>query len=166
MFLHGGWAHLIGNMLYLYVFGDNVEDNFGRARFLLFYLLCGIGATLAQVLVDPASTMPMIGASGAISGVLAAYLFLFPRNRVRVLMGFFFVYVSAWLVLGLWIATQLFAGYTDVFHREAHPEGGVAYFAHIGGFVTGVILVFVFRKRRPVLTDPSPWADKYSSKFF
>jgi membrane associated rhomboid family serine protease len=148
MFLHAGWAHLLGNMLYLFVFGDNVEDRLGKLRYLIFYLLCGVIAFVAQIIVYPNSNIPNLGASGAISGVLAAYLVLYPKNKVRVLMGFFLINVSAWFVLGLWIVTQFFSGYTDVFNRAAHATGGVAYMAHIGGFVSGVILVLLFRPKR------------------
>src|SRR3989442_2770551 len=149
MFMHGGWAHLLGNMLYLYVFGDNVEDNLGKVKFVLFYFLCGILATVAQILTDPTSTVANLGASGAISGVLAGYLVLYPPNRVRVLMAFTVVNMSAWLVLGLWIATQIFAGYTSTFHSQTRQQGGIAYTAHIVGFFVGVILVLIMRRRRP-----------------
>jgi membrane associated rhomboid family serine protease len=149
MFLHGGVAHIFGNMLYLYIFGDNLEDNLGRAKYLLFYLLCGIAAMVAQIAVAPHSTVPSLGASGAIAGVLAGYLILFPRNRVRVLIFFpFSMTVSAWFVLGLWIVTQLISGWTSVFHTEANVQGGVAYMAHIGGFFAGIVLVFLFRNRQ------------------
>lgn len=149
MFLHGGFAHIFGNMLYLYIFGDNVEDNLGRTKFLVFYLLCGIAAMLAQVLVHPESNIPSLGASGAISGVLASYLILFPRNRVRVMVFFpFTMTTTAWVVLGLWIAMQLFSGYTDVFHHAATEEGGIAYMAHIGGFAAGILLTFLFRTKQ------------------
>jgi membrane associated rhomboid family serine protease len=149
MFMHGGFAHIFGNMLYLYVFGDNVEDDLGRVKYLVFYLLCGVAAMLAQVLVRPDATVPSLGASGAISGVLAGYLILFPRNRVRVMVFFpFMATMSAWVVLGLWIVTQLVSGYTDVFRHAATEQGGVAYMAHIGGFFAGILLTFVFRGRK------------------
>ena len=149
MFIHGGWMHLLGNMLYLYVFGDNVEDDLGKIKYLIFYLLCGVAAMVAQVLVNPSSDIPSLGASGAIAGVLAAYIILFPRNKIRVLIFFPFTWrMSAWFVLGLWIITQLSAGYTDIFSHQGNQTGGVAYMAHIGGFFTGVILTFVFRSRR------------------
>lgn len=149
MFLHGGWAHLFGNMLYLYIFGDNVEDNLGKVKFLIFYFLCGTAAMLTQAYAMPDSSIPNLGASGAIAGVLAAYLILFPHNRVRVLIFFpFSTVVSAWFVLGLWIATQLLSGYTSMFQHAATEQGGIAYMAHIGGFFTGVILTFVFRSRQ------------------
>ncbi|MDP4200045.1 MAG: rhomboid family intramembrane serine protease [Bacteroidota bacterium] len=147
MFLHGGFAHIFGNMLYLYIFGDNVEDNLGKVKFFLFYMLCGVAAMLAQALAIPDSTVPNIGASGAIAGVLAAYLILYPRNRIRVLIFFpFTMTMSAWFVLGLWIATQLLSGWTSTYHHAATAQGGIAYMAHVGGFFTGVILTFVFRR--------------------
>ena len=149
MFLHGGWAHLLGNMLYLYIFGDNVEDNLGKVKFLIFYLACGIAAMFAQALAIPSSDVPNLGASGAIAGVLAAYLILFPRNRVRVLIFFpFTMTVSAWFVLGLWIITQLLSEWTAQFHEASATQGGIAYVAHIVGFFSGVILTFAFRSRR------------------
>ncbi len=140
MFMHGGWLHLGGNMLYLWIFGDNVEDNFGSFRFLIFYLLCGIAATFAQALADPRSTIPNLGASGAIAGVLASYLVLFPNQRVKVwLGGFFIVPMSALIVIGFWFVLQLLNGFGAV-------QDGVAYMAHVGGFITGLLLTFVFRR--------------------
>ncbi len=141
MFMHGGWLHLGGNMLYLWIFGDNVEDNFGSFRFLIFYLLCGVAATFAQALADPRSNIPNLGASGAIAGVLASYLVLFPRQRVKVwLGGFFIVPMSALIVIGFWFLLQLLNEFGAV-------QDGVAYMAHVGGFVTGLLLTFVFRRR-------------------
>jgi membrane associated rhomboid family serine protease len=149
MFLHGGVAHIFGNMLYLYVFGDNVEDNLGKAKYLLFYFLCGAAAMLAQSYANPTSTVPNIGASGAIAGVLAGYIILFPRNKVRVMIFFpFIVTMSAWFILGLWIVTQIFSGYTSQFQHAATTQGGIAYMAHVGGFFTGVLLTFLFRRRQ------------------
>lgn len=146
MFLHGGWMHLIGNMLYLWIFADNVEDRLGHGRFVVFYLLCGIAAALAQALPDPQSQIPMIGASGAISGVLGAYLLLYPRARVLVLIPLGplsqLVRLPALLVLGLWFGLQLLS---EMF---APPGAGVAFRAHIGGFVAGLLLLPVFRLRR------------------
>ena len=146
MFMHGGWMHLLGNMLYLWIFADNVEDRFGHGRFLAFYLLCGIGAALAQALPDPDSQIPMVGASGAISGVLGAYLLMHPRAHVLVLipLGFFtqLVRLPAMLVLGLWFAMQLVS---EMFAQEG---AGVAFRAHIGGFVAGMLLQPLFRRRR------------------
>jgi membrane associated rhomboid family serine protease len=145
MFMHGGWMHLIGNMLYLWIFGDNVEDRFGKVKFLLFYLLCGIGATLAQVAVNPNSLIPNLGASGAISGVLAAYLIMFPKGKVKVLMGRGIVAMPAIFVIGLWIVLQFVNGLGAI--TESAETGGVAYMAHIGGFVVGLVLAFFLRGR-------------------
>ncbi len=146
MFLHGGWMHLLGNMLFLWIYGDNVEDAMGHGRYLAFYLLCGIAALLAQALSNPHSPYPIIGASGAISGVLGAYLLLFPRARVLtlVLLPFFFttLHIPAVLLLLLWFAVQL------VSDLSVHGAGtGVAFRAHIGGFLTGMLLAFVFKRR-------------------
>ena len=143
MFMHGGYAHLGGNLLYLWIFGDNVEHRFGWKAFALFYLVAGLVATLVQVFLDPGSVIPNLGASGAISGVLGAYLVLFPRNRVNAVFFFRVVSVPAVLVLGLWIAFQFFNGYGAVMASE--QTGGVAYGAHIGGFLAGVVLAFVLR---------------------
>jgi membrane associated rhomboid family serine protease len=146
MFLHGSWMHLIGNMLYLWIFADNVEDRFGHGRFVAFYLLCGIAAALAQALPDPHSQIPMVGASGAISGVLGAYLLMYPRAHVLVLipLGPFsqVTRLPALLVLGLWFALQLAS---EMF---APAGAGVAFRAHIGGFVAGLLLMPVFRRAR------------------
>ncbi len=149
MFLHGGWAHLLGNMLYLYIFGDNVEDNLGKGKFLIFYLLCGVAAMFAQTLTSQESTIPFIGASGAIAGVLAGYIILFPRNRVRVLVFFpFILTVRAWLVLGFWILLQLLSEWTLEHNVKAGMQsGGIAYMAHIGGFFAGVVLTLLLRRR-------------------
>jgi membrane associated rhomboid family serine protease len=146
MFLHGGFMHLAGNMLYLWVFGNNIEDVCGHLRFLLFYLLCGVAAAFAQAVPNPASEVPMIGASGAISGLLGAYLLLFPHARVHVLIPFGILWmhqIPAGWVLGFWFVFQLLSGLT------ADPtQPGVAFLAHIGGFVAGMALIFVFRDRR------------------
>jgi membrane associated rhomboid family serine protease len=151
MFLHGGWMHLGGNMLYLWVFGDNVEDGMGRARYVVFYLLCGAAATAAQILVDPSSTVPNLGASGAISGVLAAYVVLHPRRRVRVLFFRTVAHLPAIFVIGLWILMQLVAGIGQVVDaQQTEGGGGIAYAAHVGGFVAGLLLVFLFRRRTVV----------------
>ena len=153
MFLHGGLFHIAGNMLYLWIFGDNVEDALGHLRFVLFYLVSGLGAAAAQAIVSPDSRIPMVGASGAISGVLAAYLILFPRARVLTLFmfGFFirFVQVPAVIVLGFWIVVQLVSGALSYGLAGGGGEGGgVAWFAHIGGFGTGLLLLFMLRPRR------------------
>src|SRR5262245_35520350 len=149
MFLHGSWMHLIGNGLFLWVFGNNVEDSMGRLRFVVFYLLCGLCAAAAQAAVNPASVVPMVGASGAISGVLGAYLLLYPRARVNVLFIIvIFVQVislPAYLVLLLWIGWQIISGLPQL---GAMPEaGGTAFFAHIGGFAAGLLLVKLFENR-------------------
>jgi len=148
MFMHGGWSHIIGNMIYLWVFGSSLEEACGHVRFVIFYLLCGIGAGLGHALVDPAATVPMIGASGAISGLLGAYLLVYPFNRVTVLVmmvAMFKVRLPALLVVGLWIAYQMYA----MFAAAAAPEpevGGVAWTAHVGGFATGAALIFFLRR--------------------
>jgi membrane associated rhomboid family serine protease len=146
MFLHGGWMHLIGNMLYLWIFGDNVEDSMGHGRYVVFYLLCGVAAALAQALPEPQSQLPMVGASGAISGVLGAYLLLFPHARVLVLIPLGFIMQTARLpasfVLILWFGLQLLSNLL-----AAPGSGGVAFRAHIGGFVAGMLLIWVFKKR-------------------
>jgi membrane associated rhomboid family serine protease len=146
MFMHAGWLHLLGNMLYLWIFGDNVEDRFGHVRFLIFYLLCGIAATFAQFAFASGSEIPNLGASGAIAGVLGAYILLFPGAQVRVLMGRGIVPMPALVVIGLWIALQFFSGIGSI--SSAGQTGGVAYMAHIGGFIAGFVLSFVFRGRR------------------
>jgi len=150
MFLHGGLLHLGGNMLFLHIFGDNVEDVLGRGRFLLFYLLCGLGAVLGQILVDPDSVVPMIGASGAISGVLAGYMTLFPHARVVTLIPIFifihFMEVPAVVFIVLWFALQLVQGYLAL-GIIAEGGGGVAWFAHIGGFLAGLLCVRVLYRK-------------------
>lgn len=159
MFLHGGWMHLIGNMLYLWIFGNNVEDAMGHARFIIFYVLSGLAAAFAQALPNPDSTIPMIGASGAISGVLGAYLLLYPHARVLVLipLGAFsrVIYVPAMFVLGFWFVLQL------VSSALADPsQGGVAFGAHIGGFVAGMILIPLFKHRGVRLFAPAHRGDE------
>lgn len=150
MFMHAGWLHLIGNMLYLIIFGDNVEDRFGHVKFLLFYLICGVIAMLAQLVAAPFVTIPHMGASGAIAGVLGAYLVLFPRRRVRVLLGWWIVRMPALIVIGGWILIQLLSG-VGAPASSAEATGGVAYMAHIGGFFAGILLSFIFRNRaRPL----------------
>jgi membrane associated rhomboid family serine protease len=150
MFLHGTLFHVGGNMLYLWIFGNNVEDTLGHIRFAAFYLTSGTFAALAQTVVNPASQVPMIGASGAVSGVLGAYLVLFPYARVLTLIAFGFVYIPAVIVLGFWIVVQLVNGFLAVGHAAAAgggAGGGVAWFAHIGGFLAGIALLFVLRPR-------------------
>jgi membrane associated rhomboid family serine protease len=147
MFMHGGWLHIGSNMLFLFIFGDNVEDNMGPIKYLLFYLLCGFGADLAQIILrGPDSIIPNLGASGAIAGVLAAYLILFPQARIRTIIpfgGFATVtYVSAMIMIGIWILTQV----ASVF-LESGAIGGVAFWAHIGGFITGLVLTLLLGNR-------------------
>jgi membrane associated rhomboid family serine protease len=158
MFMHGGWMHIIGNMLYLWIFGDNIEDNFGHVKFVIFYLICGFAASFAQIAADPSSPIPSLGASGAIAGVLGAYLVMFPRNRVRnlVFLGFFITTIElpAVIVLGFWIVLQVISQYTASFSHTTE-SGGVAYMAHIGGFVTGLLLSFLFRNRQTRRNQPS-----------
>jgi membrane associated rhomboid family serine protease len=144
MFMHGGWLHLGGNMLYLWIFGDNVEDRFGHVKYLIFYLLAGIAATFAQYLVLPESNVPNVGASGAIAGVLGAYILMFPHARVNVLLGRSIIAMPAVLVLGFWIVLQLISGVGTIASMDA-DVGGVAYMAHVGGFVAGFLMAFLFR---------------------
>lgn len=152
MFVHGGIAHLLGNMLFLWVFGDNIEDIMGHVRYLLFYLLAGLAAGFAQVFTNPESTIPLIGASGAVSGLLAAYLVCFPHGRILTLvtLGFFITtfMLPAWMMIGYWIVLQVIQG-TMSLGIDA-DTGGVAWFAHIGGFVAGLVLVFLFRDKNRV----------------
>jgi membrane associated rhomboid family serine protease len=144
MFMHGGWAHLLGNMLFLWIFGDNIEDRLGHIRYVFFYLICGFAAALGQIVLDSGSVIPMLGASGAISGVLGGYILLFPHRRVKAFIFRFFTEVPAYVAIGLWIGYQLVLGYmTDP------GTGGVAYAAHIGGFIAGLALVKVFAIGRP-----------------
>ena len=145
-FLHAGWWHLLGNMLFLFVFGDNVEDAFGHVRYLAFYLVCGVLAGLGQVVLTPTADLPGVGASGAISGVLAAYVVMFGGNRVRVLIGIFPAVVPAWVMIGVWVALQFLNGLASV--GQTAQTGGVAYGAHIGGFVGGLVLTLVLRPSR------------------
>jgi len=149
MFLHGGWMHVIGNMLYLWIFGNNIEDSMGHLRFILFYLITGLAAAAAHLAFNAASTVPTIGASGAVSGVLGAYLVLFPHARVQTLvtLGFFIriIYVPAWVLLLFWIGLQLL---NQALAPMDPTAGGVAYAAHIGGFAAGLVLILLFRKHR------------------
>lgn len=151
MFMHAGWAHLFGNMLYLWIFGDNVEERFGPGRFALFYVVTGLAATFAQFAVSMGSSVPNVGASGAIAGVLGAYIILFPQGRVRVLQAQRVVHMPAIVVIGIWIALQLFSGIGSI--SDAADTGGVAYMAHIGGFVAGFVLTFMLRGRGPQATN-------------
>jgi membrane associated rhomboid family serine protease len=151
MFLHGGWLHLLGNMLFLYIFGDNVEDRFGHFRYLVFYLVAGVAAAATQVYFNPASEIPMVGASGAIAGVLGAYVFLFPAARVVTLLPIFFFFqiveLPAYLFLGIWFGLQIISGLLSL--GIGGDAGGVAWWAHVGGFAAGAVLF-------PFLRRPSP----------
>jgi len=146
MFMHAGWVHLGGNMLYLWIFGDNVEDRFGHIKFIIFYLLSGLAATLAQLAFSLGSNVPNLGASGAIAGVLGAYILLFPQGKVRVLQGQQVIQVPALIVIGIWIVLQFFSGIGSI--GNTAQTGGVAYMAHIGGFLAGFVLTFLFRGSR------------------
>ena len=160
-FLHAGWLHIGGNMLFLYIFGDNVEDCMGHFWFLLFYLFCGIVAALTQVAVAPDATIPSLGASGAIAGVLGSYLVLFPSARVKTII-FIFIFITlvtvpAFVLIGLWFLLQFFDGIASLSHVQ-QGMGGVAYFAHVGGFLTGLIITFLVRER---LRPPAPISYPY-----
>jgi membrane associated rhomboid family serine protease len=150
MFMHGGWAHLGGNMLFLWVFGDNIENRIGHRRYLIFYLLCGIIASLSHVFVSGANSLiPSLGASGAISGVLGAYLLLYPKRKVRVFMGRGIIEVPAFVTLGIWIVLQVISG-VGMLGGNGAPEGsGVAYAAHVGGFLAGLLLIKLFDRGIP-----------------
>jgi membrane associated rhomboid family serine protease len=148
MFMHAGWLHLGGNMLYLWIFGDNVEDRFGHIKFTIFYVLSGLLATFAQLAFSLGSNVPNLGASGAIAGVLGAYVLLFPQGKVKVLQGQRVIQVPALIVIGLWIVLQLFSGIGSI--ANTADTGGVAYMAHIGGFIAGFVLTFAFRGSREV----------------
>ena len=150
MFMHAGWAHLLGNMLYLWIFGDNVEDRLGHALYFVFYILCGLAATFAQLAISLGSSVANVGASGAIAGVLGAYLVMFPRGRINVLLGRFVTPMSAIIVIGLWFLLQIFSQ-INVFSAGSQGGGGVAYMAHIGGFVAGVVLTFLLGGNRRAL---------------
>ncbi len=152
MFMHAGWVHLGGNMLYLWIFGDNVEDRFGHIKFSIFYLLCGVTATFAQLAFSSGSNIPNLGASGAIAGVLGAYILLFPQGKVNVLMGRGVIPMPALIVIGLWIVLQFFSGFGSI--ATAADTGGVAYMAHIGGFIAGFVFTFLLggKRKSPTLT--------------
>ena len=158
MFMHGGWLHLLGNMLFLWIFADNVEDSMGHGRFILFYVLCGVAAALAQALPEPNSAIPMVGASGAISGVLGAYLLLYPHARVLVLipLGFvpLFVRWPAGILLTLWFLLQLLGNLLASADAQQAMQGGVAFRAHIGGFIAGMLLIPLMKHRRVRLWAP------------
>ena len=143
MFMHAGWLHLAGNMLYLWIFGDNVEDRFGHVKFIIFYLLCGLAATFAQLAFSIGSNVPNLGASGAIAGVLGAYILMFPKGKVRVLQGQQVIQVPALLAIGIWIVLQFFSGIGSI--AGSAQTGGVAYMAHIGGFLAGLVLALFLK---------------------
>jgi membrane associated rhomboid family serine protease len=150
IFLHGSWSHLLGNMLFLWTFGRNIEDTMGHGRYLAFYLICGIAACAAQILSDPASPVPTVGASGAISGIMGAFLLLYPNVRVKMFFFILLADVRAWLVLIYWFLLQLFEGLATVGPMRSQVSGGVAVWAHIGGFVTGLLLIKFFTSRGAV----------------
>ena len=154
MFMHGGWMHIIGNMWFLWIFGNNVEDSMGHVRFVVFYLLCGLAAAALQAVASPASTLPMVGASGAIGGVMGAYVVLYPRVRVHMLLflGFYVTTfaVPAYFMIGYWFVIQILSGVLSI----GADGGGVAFWAHVGGFVAGALLVFVFRNPRLLAQHP------------
>ena len=168
MFLHGGWLHLAGNMIFLAIFGNNIEEVLGKFRYLAFYLVCGVAAAITQILAGPNSIVPNLGASGAIAGVLGAYFILFPQARVNTLvfLGFFIttIRLPAWLLLGFWIVSQFFSQWTQSLKTDVMggETGGVAYFAHIGGFVVGMLLVAALRGR--VQRDRIGYNDSYNQR--
>ena len=157
MFLHGSWSHVIGNMWYLWIFGDNVEDRLGHGRYMVFYLLCGLAAAFGQIAMEPVSTLPTIGASGAIAGVMGAYFVLYPQSRVLtavfIVIFYEIVELPAIFLLGFWFLMQLFSAGAIAVTSSSHGSGGVAFMAHVAGFLTGVVGVFVFRKRQ----RPDQW---------
>ena len=154
MFMHGGWLHIIFNMWWLWIFGDNVEDSLGHFRYLLFYLLSGLGAALVHILFNLGSPVPSVGASGAIAGVMGAYFVLFPSARVLTLIPFFFIYFTwlpAWLILGYWFVLQFLSGAATAItsSQQGATSGGIAFWAHVGGFLTGVVMIKLFPRRAP-----------------
>jgi membrane associated rhomboid family serine protease len=163
MFFHAGWAHLLGNMLYLWIFGDNVEDRLGSIVYVAFYLICGFAAGYAQVLIDPNSQIPLVGASGAIAGVLGGYIVLFPNVKVRglIIFGYFarLTEIPALIVLGFWFVLQLFSGVMSLGPNT--DQGGTAFFAHVGGFVVGAAIIFVFKT-----IFPQPPADDMNNMLY
>jgi rhomboid family protein len=159
MFLHGSWSHVIGNMWFLWIFGDNVEDRVGHGRFIVFYLLCGIGAGMAHLVANPGSELPTVGASGAIAGVMGAYFVLYPQSRVLTLLPWIFltvVEIPAVFVLGFWFLAQVFSAGAIAVTASTHGGGGVAFMAHVAGFAAGAIGIFVFRKKQL-----DPWVGYY-----
>ena len=167
MFMHGGWLHLIGNMVFLWVFGNNIEDVMGHGRFLVFYLVCGVAAAATQMLMGPNSVVPMVGASGAISGVLGAYLLLYPRVRVHTLLflGFYVTTVAlpAYVMLGYWALLQLMGGLVSL---SGVDRGGTAFFAHVGGFAAGLLLIRLFASEDALRRRPQPPSSYYRSRTY
>jgi membrane associated rhomboid family serine protease len=151
MFLHGGWMHVLGNMWFLWIFGDNIEDILGHGKYLIFYLLCGIAAALTQTMLNPVSRVPMVGASGAIAGVMGAYMLKFPRSQIRTLVFIFFFIttfeVPAWVMLIYWFGIQLISGVGSIGYSQV-SQGGTAFFAHVGGFLAGMVLVNLLRPQQ------------------
>lgn len=154
MFMHSGWLHILGNMVYLWVFGDNIENSMGHFRYLIFYLLCGLAASALEIATAVGSNVPGIGASGAIAGVLGAYLILYPTSRVGTLIPISFIFIPvrlpAWVLIGFWFLLQLVNGFVVLSNKAGEAAGGVAYWAHIGGFIAGVVFVFLFRQQHRV----------------
>lgn len=150
IFMHGSWMHLIGNMWFLWIFGNNVEDSMGSGRFAVFYLLSGIAASAAQIIADTGSIVPMVGASGAIGGVMGAYIILYPRVHVHMFFLFRTFTIPAMLMLGYWIVMQLVGGFTSL----GSSEGGVAFWAHVGGFAAGMVLIFIFKNEKLLALHP------------
>jgi membrane associated rhomboid family serine protease len=165
IFLHGGWMHIIGNSLFFWVFGNNVEDSMGHGRFLVFFLICGLAAAAAHVLISSASPVPTVGASGAISGIMGAYLLLYPRARIKMLFILFIFFpifeIPAWLVLLWWFAVQVISGLPELSQVSPDVSGGVAVWAHVGGFVTGVALTKLFANRRLVAAHRAMYGARY-----
>lgn len=149
MFMHGGWLHIIFNMWWLWIFGDNVEDSLGHFRYLIFYLLAGLGAGVVHILFNWGSSVPSVGASGAIAGVMGAYFVLFPSARVLTFIFVFFTWLPAWLILGYWFVLQFMSGASTSIASGSQASGGVAFWAHVGGFLTGVALIRLFPRRAP-----------------
>jgi membrane associated rhomboid family serine protease len=153
MFMHAGWLHVLGNMWFLWIFGDNIEDILGHQKYLLFYLLCGVAAAVAQVFLNPFSRVPMVGASGAIAGVMGAYLMKFPRAQIRTLVMLIFFFwvteVPAWAMLIYWFVIQLFSGVGSLSAEQYSQGGGTAFFAHVGGFIAGIVLIRMLGTRTP-----------------
>jgi membrane associated rhomboid family serine protease len=150
MFLHGGWLHVGGNMLYLWIFGDNVEDRMGHVRFVFFYLLCGVAAALVQTIADPTSVIPMVGASGAIAGVMGAYFVLYPHSRIVTIVILFFIQIvelPAVVLLGFWFVMQFVNGLGSITTAANNPGGGIAFWAHVAGFAAGALGVYIFKRR-------------------